>query len=563
MMNKLKMSGQKKITELLINYSPLYSVVQTGKYYWRGIRQTLNCLENSDCVRQIKIIEHEIGNTEIRRKQNQCPVMFFNPSSDLVNIGFNTLFCLLTAWSLRLTGKPVTYLTCRGGLGKCVLGTNRLHPGKPPPCKMCIAHNKLLYPSQYSHTLPINKHRIQQWKSELASLTIKELEKFKYHGFKVGTLCIPSARWALRRHSLDDNGLKVLREYIASAVTLVETLEQLFEIQQPRALVLFNGTFFPEATARAVAVKHGIPVVTYETGFRELSAFYSHGLATEYPIEVPSSFAMGSAENTELDIYFSRRIKGNFTMAGINFWPEMKSLSREIIQKANDHRQMVTMFTNVIFDTSQIFANTVFSDMFDWLKETLQIASQNKDTLFIIRAHPDEARPDKASEETVEQWLKESGYIKLPNLMFIPPDEYISSYDLIQLSRFCLIYNSTIGIEATILGKPVVAGGRSRYSKVGFTYEPSHHTEYRKTLNHFLRTGAVCLPDAWINRARRYLYYSLFRTSLDFSGFMEPINRYEYTLKSISTEALDPHRSEEMRIICNGIMNLEPFHYKR
>ena len=394
-------------------------------------------------------------------------------------------------------------------------------------------------------------------------MRLEELAGFCYGDLDIGNLCVPSARWILRRHNLNSEaaGRQVLAAYVVSAIGLAQELERLFETQQPRALVVFNGIFFPEATARAVAMAHGIPVVSYEIGFRSLSAFFSHGVAAEYPISIPASFQMGPAEDTELDQYLADRMQGNFTMGGVRFWPEMKSVGPDLRRKAEAYRQMVTVFTNVVFDTSQTYANTIFENMFDWLDETMRIAAAHPQTLFIVRAHPDELRPGKESQEPVEQWIKARGYLGLPNLTFIAPTEYISSYDLIYLSRFCIVYNSTVGLEATLLGTLVVSGGRTRYSQEAVTHAPASRKAYRILIESFLKGDVPPVSKAWQHRARRFMYYSLFRASLDLSAFVEPLAQYDYAVKPILAQALHPDRSPEMRIIYDGIINGKPFHY--
>jgi len=53
-------------------------------------------------------------------------------------------------------------------------------------------------------------------------------------------------------------------------------------------------------------------------------------------------------------------MQGNFTMAGVRFWPEMKGLDEEFLAKTSRFKHIVPVFTNVIFDTSQVHANTLF-----------------------------------------------------------------------------------------------------------------------------------------------------------------------------------------------------------
>ncbi len=278
-------------------------------------------------------------------------------------------------------------------------------------------------------------------------------------------------------------------------------------------------------------------------------------------MRIPPSFQMGSAEDAELDRYLVQRKQGNFTMGGVRFWPEMKSVSPELRRKAEVHRQMVTVFTNVAFDTSQVYASTVFDSVFDWLDETMRLVAVHPETLFVVRAHPDELRAGKESQEPVKEWLKSRGYLGLSNFAFIGPTEYVSSYELIDFSRFCIVYNSTIGLEATLLGTPVVTGGRTRYNQEMVTHVPASRDAYRDLVRLFLKEGAPPVPESWQQRARRFMYYSLFRASLDFSQFVGPLQGYNYTIKPIAAQALHPDRSRELQLLYNGIVNGTPFYY--
>ena len=52
---------------------------------------------------------------------------------------------LLASWGLRLQGIPVIFFACRAGMSRCVLGTDREHPEKAPPCRSCIYQSSTLY----------------------------------------------------------------------------------------------------------------------------------------------------------------------------------------------------------------------------------------------------------------------------------------------------------------------------------------------------------------------------------------------------------------------------------
>ena len=73
------------------------------------------------------------------------PVVFFKASTGIDDLSWNSGFHLLASWALRLKGIPVAYFACNAGMSKCVLGTNRDHPQKEPPCKSCVYQSKTLY----------------------------------------------------------------------------------------------------------------------------------------------------------------------------------------------------------------------------------------------------------------------------------------------------------------------------------------------------------------------------------------------------------------------------------
>jgi len=291
--------------------------------------------------------------------------------------------------------------------------------------------------------------------------------------------------------------------------------------QQPQGLVVFNGIAFPEAIARRLAQLHGLWVVTHEVGLQPYSAYFTHGQATAYPIDIPPGYRLTQAQDERLNRYLEERMKGNFSMAGIRFWPEIAGLGDDFLQKAAGFKQIVPVFTNVIFDTSQSHANVIFPHMFAWLDEVVRLIHNHHKTLFVIRAHPDEERPGKAAEESVAAWVEKNGIASLPNVVFVASNEYLSSYDLIQRSKFVLVYNSTIGLEASIMGAAVLCGGKARFTQIPTVFLPSSPEEFHKLAEKFIKTDAIEVPAEFQQNARTFLYYQLFKTSLPFGHLLE------------------------------------------
>jgi hypothetical protein len=350
----------------------------------------------------------------------------------------------------------------------------------------------------------------------------------------------------------------LLREYILSAWNIAVKFSKFLEQTNPRAVIVFNGQFFPEAVARFVSIEKGLRVITHEVGLQPASAFFTDGEATAYPIRIPPDFKLNTEQNAVLDDYLQNRFQGQFSMAGIQFWPEMKGLDVGFMRKAARFKQIVPVFTNVIFDTSQPHANSVFEDMFAWLDLILEMVSSYPDTLFVIRAHPDETRLRKESRETVQAWVEDHGVNLLENVIFVAPNEYLSSYELINRSKFVLVYNSTIGLEASILGVPVLCSGKARYTQYDTVFFPNSVEAQRRKMEEFLDAESIKIPQEHILNARRFLYFQLFKSSLPFGDFLRPSVRTTQTrLESFELDALV--QASSVRTIIGGVMDEKDF----
>lgn len=483
------------------------------------------------------------------------PVIFFKASTDTLYMSLNSGFHLIAAWALRLQGVPVIHFTCQSGMSRCVLGTDRDDPSALPPCEACIAKVSRQY-----HGAEVRSFSYQEGseiKTSIQELDLSSLTAFEYQDLPFGKLVLPSLRWVLRRHHLNnDEATRFLyREYILSAWNIAQEFTKLLDDTGPQAVVVFNGMFFPEAVARHIALGRGIRVVAHEVALQPFTAFFTEGEATAYPIEIPEDFELSQEQNQKLDQYLEERFKGNFTMAGIKFWPEMQRLPEPFLERMGQHKQVIPVFTNVIFDTSQPHSNVVFDNMFEWLDTVLDLACSHPDTFFVIRAHPDEKRTWKESRESVSDWVKAKNAQSLPNLAFFDSNEYVSSYDLIRHARFVMVYNSSIGLEASLMGAPVLCAGKARFTQVPTVYFPATKDAFIDTAERFLASDEITPPVEFLKNARKFLYFQLFRTSLPFADYLEahPM-RGMVALRDFHWQQLLPENSSAVKAVVDGIL---------
>jgi hypothetical protein len=491
------------------------------------------------------------------------PVLFFNTSTRLSGLSQNAAFSLLASWAVQLSGVPVVHFVCKAGMSRCVLGTDETKPSHPMPCGMCIRQSRANYIGAETRWFTYQQNEILS--TTLKNLSLDELLRYEHPlpdgsgHFPLGVLVLPSLRWRLRLQSLtDDEPTRFLcREFMLSAWNVACEFNSLLETVKPQAAVLFNGMHFPEATAFWLCQQRGVRAITHESGFQPFSGYFVEGQATMYPITIPD-VDLTAEQNAHLDADLQKRWQGDFSMAGVKFWHEIHKLSDSLKAKIATHRQMVAVFTNVIFDTTQLHANVAFRDMFDWLDTLLEVVRVHPETLFIIRAHPDEDRPGKASRESVAMWMERSGAAALENVVFIPPQERLSSYDLVRAAKFILAYNSTISLESTLLSVPALCAARSPFTDYGTTFFEPDRESYLQRLNAFLTAENLQVPEGAVLRIRRFMYYRYYRFSLPFGEFVESTQPTGYVrLKKFTLHNLE--KSPTARLLLDGLFHEKQF----
>jgi hypothetical protein len=488
------------------------------------------------------------------------PIIFFNTSARLEGLNLNAAFSMITSWGIQLAGRRVYHFSCHSGMSHCVLGAGLGDPKARPPCQGCIKDTGWF--TGAAPTIWFDYQEDPELKIQLNNKSVSALEEINYKGRPLGQLVLTSLRWSLRRHHLinDEITRYLYCEFILSAHNIAEKFSKFIGEIDPETVVVFNGLQYPEATVRWVAKQEGIRVITYEVNLQPFSAFFTDEQATIYPLNIPEDFVLTQEQNRVLDQYLQLRFKGDFKMAGIKFWSAMDQLPADFLSFAEGFEGLVPVFTNVIFDTSQAHANTIFPQMFAWLDLVRETAEKHPSILFVIRAHPDEMRKGKRSQESVISWAADQELENLPNVTLIGPDETISSYELILHSKFTMVYNSSIGLEATLLGSPVLCAGKARYTQYPTVFYPDSLTEYKELLTSFLVEDEIHLPAHFYENGRRFLFYQLYRASLPFGEFLLDHTIPGYVqLRRFSWKKLLPGGSAVVDCVVSGILDGDEF----
>ncbi len=149
-------------------------------------------------------------------------------------------------------------------------------------------------------------------------------------------------------------------------------------------------------------------------------------------------------------------------------------------------------------------------------------------------------------------------------MIFVPPQETLSSYELIQRSKFVMIYNSTIGMEAAIMGIPVLCAGKARFTQYPTVFFPQSVGAYREKLAEMLNASEIDVPAEFKRNARRFLYYQLYFSSLPFGEYLKTGVRTSHALlQDFDLTRLSPKNSPAIKAILDGVLDNGDFLLKK
>ncbi len=173
-----------------------------------------------------------------------------------------------------------------------------------------------------------------------------------------------------------------------------------------------------------------------------------------------------------------------------------------------DDRPVILLATNVLGDSLTLGRQVFSRSMAEWIKRTVRFFVDKEKVQLVIRVHPGETLTHGTSMGDVIR--EELGQIP-PHIHLIEPEEMLNTYDLLEFADLGLVYTTTVGLEMSMRGIPVIVAGQTHYRNRGFTYDPNSWDAYFKILESLLENPDIKrLSQAQIELAWRYAYLFFF-----------------------------------------------------
>ncbi len=451
--------------------------------------------------------------------------------------------------ALRIRGARVNFLGCGGGLEICDRANTYEAP--PMPCRTCHGY---VDASLRAHRFAL-RHLSDWWGSdggidwpELDEISREDLVSVENGGLALGELVDIPLKWFLCAADLDDDPLASLttRRFLRSARRIQQAAEAALDELRPDVVVLLNGLFLFESIIWEVCRRRGIDVVTYERAFLKETLVFSRDVPAGF-YDLSSSWdptrRLHDSEEQELDDYLAARSRGD---AFDQFW----SFGEASLE--SQQGRLVSLFTNLTWDTAVIGRDSAFPGIRSWLEAVVTSMAARPQHRLVIRVHPSEQfLPGKVTRDSLESWLADQFPDLPPNVTVVGAGDVASSYPLMEASDVGLVYTSTTGLELALRGVPVIVAGKTHYRGKGFTHDVSDPVQFERVLDDLLELPSSGAPD--VDLARRYAHFFFFEAPVSAPGVIEPWPG----LARLTIDSLDdlrPGVDADLDLICDGIL---------
>lgn len=385
---------------------------------------------------------------------------------------------MLVGHALRRRGANPTFVVCGGGLPRTELGRPRAE--FPSPCDTCRSYVIGMLDAANLPSVLIDDLVGAAEREQIADLVASsdDLDDFEIEGIRPAEHVVRSTLWVARSGlaGRDLHDRLEFREFIESAAIVARAFARLLDRDRPDSIVMVSGLFFAESVMRDLAANRGIHVVTYDIPGRPGTIFVSDDQpASFYDVKdrwsARDSKVPTPAERERVERDIAARLTGSDELWG-SFGVTGPA------PPAADGVPRLAVFTNVSWDTAVALREVGFEDMFDWLQQVVAWAITHPDVQLDVRAHPAETRVRGfESSDLAVDYIRDQFDELPPNIHLHGPESDVDSYRLIQASNAVLVYTSTIGLEAALLGRPVLVAADVHYRGKGFTYDlegPDH-----------------------------------------------------------------------------------------
>jgi hypothetical protein len=373
-------------------------------------------------------------------------------------------------------GDNVIQLICEKDLPAC--DTNPFF--HPEACERCISKRKNGYDSllktptikRFFNLTEEDKIRINQTPKVFSNVT--ELKKLKVEEYEIG-YSIASSIISYYRDPNPKLEQKWVERYIIGCLGVYFSMINYLKENPTDIVYAFNGRLSHTKAVLHACKKMNVKCMFHERG--NSLPFYSlfentgiHDLTNTRRLMIEAWENADPVERTtKASQWFETRIGGKME----NWYSFLENQKIELPNNWDASKRNVLICNSSEDELASLndeWKNPLYVNQTEGILKIIEDSIDIENIHIYLRIHPHLAKVDN---EDLRKLLS----VTSPHLTIIPATSLISTYFLVKHASQVITFGSTIGMEATYLGKPSILAGKSFYYKLGGTYEPHTHQE--------------------------------------------------------------------------------------
>lgn len=436
----------------------------------------------------------------------------------------------IIAFSMRLRGVDVHMAICDGTYHACIRREIRDRTSISDWSKLCEKckneTTKIIeifnLPYSYFGDYITEKEKIE-FQNIVKIQTEEDLEYMVFDSVNIGTNIKSSIERYLMgsETSESDEYEQIVKEYIYSGLICASCASNLIKSYNPSHCFMAHGIYIDWGPARRMARYKNIPVSAWGESYLQGHYFFGHNIDTmSMDFFNISETAWTYYKNAPLipeqmqciDNYLKNRYQENLCM-DLRILSEYTNNNNNLLQNfaRKDDKPLWAIFSHLFWDNASDFSPLAYNSFNEWMIDTINTIRKIPEVNWLIKSHPAEVWWGDSDRGL--KFLIEKNFQNLPeNIKIIPPDAKINPLDFYNVIDGGITSCGTVGMELSLLGKPVIVAGRPHYSGKGFTYDGFEPEEYRTLLKK--AKNIKRLKDEQILLAKKYAYCYFIRKQI-------------------------------------------------
>ena len=485
-------------------------------------------------------------------------ILFFSPHAF---VQVHALPEALVAENLRSAGHEVQVINCDGILSNsCLCMPIRILDdvrARKKICEQCTRNRDAI-----NREFNFNASNLDSYVTQLDRDWVNaELKKITLHNFmRYSIKGIPVGRYALYEFLLE---LKISGSTLSyeqwnqflpklrNALITYIGIQSILNNSNVDRVVLYNSLYSVNRIVSAVANLKGIPSFTVHAGnhlrdrIQQLTIFRgngSHMFLNSHPyLKEISDRPLTLAEIKQIESHVQEFVSATspwvYSVENIKLScleirrfigarPDQKIVLA--VMRSNDELNSARLAGVDIFSKSEIFLSQI-----DWLNWLAEFCIEHPEIFIVFRVHPREFpnKRENVTSEHAQRFLEQINKRNLPDNMYLNlPTDKLSLHELLKISDLVLNNSSTAGLEASLLGLPVLGLDGDLYAfDRSLQVEPVDLEDYKSCILKLTDSG-------WdfqkVIIAYRWLSFYLLDTAIDISdGYTQNLSAF---VRSIS-----------------------------